>query len=105
MLTTEEMKFIEYWEQNRIKQKRVIKQLFIGLPLGVLFATLIFINFFSGWYKRAEMIINTHSSLIPVLLIAILLIVIFISVFSVRHRWDINEQRYRELLSKKNDNG
>jgi len=103
MLTSEEIKFIEYWEQNRLKQKRFVKQLFIGLPLGVLFAAMIFINFFSGWYKRAEMIINTQSSLIPVLLVAIILIVIFVSVFSVRHKWDINEQRYRELLSKKDD--
>jgi uncharacterized membrane protein len=103
MLTSEEIKFIEYWEQNRLKQKRLVKQLFIGLPLGVLFAALIFINLFSGWNKRAEMIINTESSLIPVVLVAIILIVIFISVFSVRHKWDINEQRYRELLSKKDD--
>ena len=103
MLTSEEIKFIEYWEQNRVKQKRLVKQLIIGLPLGVLFAAMIFINFFSGWYKRADMIINTQPSVIPVLLIAIILIVIFISVFSVRHKWDINEQRYRELLSKKND--
>jgi len=51
MLTSEEKKFIEYWEQNRMKQKRVVKQLFIGLPLGVLFAAMIFINFFSGWYN------------------------------------------------------
>jgi L-cystine uptake protein TcyP (sodium:dicarboxylate symporter family) len=103
MLTSEENKFIEYWEQNRVKQKRLVKQLFIGLPLGVLFGAMIFINFFSGWYKRAEMIINTESSIIPVVLVAIILIVIFISVFSVRHKWDINEQRYRELLSKKDD--
>ena len=103
MLTSEEIKFIEYWELNRSKQKRLVKQLFIGLPLGVLFAAMIFINFFSGWYKRADMIINSQSSVIPVILVAIVLIVIFVSVFSVRHRWDINEQRYRELLSKKTD--
>ncbi len=103
MLTSEEIKFIEYWEVNRIKQKRVVKQLIIGLPLGVLFAAMIFINFFSGWYKRADMIINSQSSVIPVILVALILIVIFVSVFSVRHKWDINEQRYRELLSKKND--
>jgi hypothetical protein len=36
-------------------------------------------------------------------LVAVILIVIFVSIFSVRHKWDINEQRYRELLSKKDD--
>jgi uncharacterized membrane protein len=103
MLTTEEKDFIEYWERNRVKQKRLVKQFLIGLPLGVLFATLIFVNFLSGWYKRADMIINSQGSLILVVLVAVILIVIFVSIFSVRHKWDINEQRYRELLSKKDD--
>ena len=103
MLTTEEKDFIEYWERNRLKQKRLVKQFLIGLPLGVLFAILIFVNFLSGWYKRADMIIRSQGSLILVVLVAIILIVIFVSIFSVRHKWDINEQRYRELLSKKND--
>jgi hypothetical protein len=42
-----------------------------------------------------------------VLLVAILLIVVFVSVFSVRHRWDLHEQRYRELKAReqKNDEG
>jgi uncharacterized membrane protein len=103
MLTTEEKDFIEYWERNRVKQKRLVKQFLIGLPVGVLFATLIFVNFLSGWYKRADMIINSQGSLILVVLVAVILIVIFVSIFSVRHKWDINEQRYRELLSKKDD--
>jgi hypothetical protein len=30
-----------------------------------------------------------------------LLIVIFIVIFSARHRWDMNEQRYRELQAKR----
>ena len=103
MLTTEEKNFIAYWEHNRLKQKRVLKQFLIGLPFGVLFATLIFVNFLSGWYKRADMIINSQGSLILVVLLAIILIVIFVSIFSVRHRWDMNEQRYRELLSKEDN--
>lgn len=73
----------------------------IGLPMGVLFGALIFINFFSGWYRRADMVINSQGSLIPVLLVAILSIVVFVAIFSVRHKWEMNEQRYRELLSKK----
>ncbi|MCW3116487.1 MAG: hypothetical protein JWM28_569, partial [Chitinophagaceae bacterium] len=46
------------------------------------------------------MVANADPSLILVLLIALVLIVVFISIFTVRHRWDINEQRYRELLAK-----
>jgi hypothetical protein len=44
---------------------------------------------------------RADSSLFPVLLIAGLGIIIFVTVFSVRHKWDINETRYRELMAKK----
>jgi hypothetical protein len=30
-----------------------------------------------------------------------LLIVVFTTVFSIHHKWDQHEQRYRELLEKK----
>jgi hypothetical protein len=102
-MTEEEKKFIEYWEKNRLRRKKWIVQLAIGLPLGVVFTILIFINFFSGWYKRATMVTNTDLSLLPVLFIAALLIVIFVAVFSARHKWEQYEQRYKELMAKKND--
>jgi membrane-associated PAP2 superfamily phosphatase len=101
MLTEDEKKFIAYWEVNRLHRKKTSKQLAIGLPLGALIATAILLNFFSGWYKRADMVIRSGSSLILVLVIAALLIVVFTAVFSARHQWDINEQRYREFLAKK----
>lgn len=101
MLTEEEKRFIEYWEQNRQRRKRVFRQLSVGLPLGVVMVMFIFINFFSGWYKRADMKLRTEPSLIPVLIGGALLVVVFITVFSTYHKWDINEQRYRELIAKK----
>jgi CDP-diglyceride synthetase len=103
MLTEEEKKFIDYWEHNRLQKKKVLKQLSVGLPLGVLLVVGTCLNFFSGWYKRAQMMINTDPSLILVVIIASLLIVIFIAIFSVRHNWDLNEQRYRELLSRRDE--
>jgi len=102
MLTDEEKKFIRYWEENRLRKKKVVRNMAVGLPLGLLFVIAIFANFFSGWYKRADMVLNTDSSLIMVLLVASLLIVVFFSVFSARHRWDINEQRYLELKQREN---
>ncbi|MDF2385401.1 hypothetical protein JMG10_28305 [Nostoc ellipsosporum NOK] len=102
MLTEEEKKFIRYWEENRLRKKKVVRNMAVGLPLGLLFVVAIMANFFSGWYKRADMVLNTDSSLIMVLLVASLLIVIFMSVFSARHRWDINEQRYQELKQREN---
>ena len=105
MLNEEESRFVEYWSKNRTKQKKFYKQLAIGLPVGVLFAAAIFINFTSGWYKRATMVFNAYpsaKSLVIVLLVAIILIVVFVSVFSVKVNWEKNEQRYNELTRRKN---
>ena len=101
MLSEEEKNFVEYWKNNRLRRKRFIQQLGLGLPLGVGFVILIFINFFSGWYKRAGMMLNADPSLFLVLLIAGILIVVFVAVFSARHKWEMNEQRYKELMAKK----
>jgi len=101
MLTEEEEKFVEYWQYHRLKKRKVLKQLSVGLPLGVVIAAAIFINFFSGWDKRAQMVINSNPSLILVLIIACLIIVVFITIFSARHKWDLHEQRYRELLARR----
>jgi uncharacterized membrane protein len=101
MLKPEEQQFIEYWEKNRERKKKVFRQLAIGLPMGVALAVLIFINFMSGWFTRAEMKLRTEPSLILVVMGAVLLVVVFIVVFSAWHQWDMQEQRYRELLAKK----
>ena len=101
MLTPDEEKFIEYWEANRLSRKKVLKQLYVGLPFAALLVIAIVVNFLSGWYKRADMEIRSNSSLILVVVIAGIAIVVFTTVFSVRHKWEMNEQLYRELLAKK----
>ena len=101
MMTEEEKSFIKYWEERRKGKKGSIWKLAVGLPLAVAFVIAIFINFFSGWYKRADMMLHENSSLILVLLVAAILIVAFIVVFSLHHTWDMNEQRYKEILSRK----
>ena len=102
MLNDEENSFVNYWEHNRDKKKKILRQLYAGLPLAVMLIIAIFANFFSGWYKRADMVLHTEEkSLIVVLFVAALLILVFIVIFSARHRWDMNEQRYKELLSRK----
>jgi len=100
MLKEHEKKFVEWWEQNRLRRKKVWKQLAVGLPLGVLIAAATGINFFSGWYKRANMQMGANSSSVLVVIIGLLLIVVFVVVFSARHKWEMNEQHYRELISK-----
>src|SRR5689334_8967260 len=99
MLNDRDLAFIKYWEDNRLRKKKVIRQLAVGLPLATILVIAIFFNLFSGWYKRADMVRNEEKpTLILVLLIAALLIVVFVVIFSARHRWDMNEQQYRELL-------
>lgn len=100
MLTPEEKNFLLYWEQNRNRKKRLMWQLAAGLPLGAVIAGAILVNYFSGWYKRATMEINVNASGILVVLAALILIIVFVTVFSANHRWEMNEQRYRELKAK-----
>ena len=101
MLTPDEEKFIEYWEANRLSRKKVLRQLYVGLPFASLLVIAIVVNFLSGWYKRADMQIRSNSSLVLVVVIAGILIVVFTTVFSVRHKWEMNEQFYKELLAKR----
>lgn len=103
MLTKEETSFIAYWEENRLKKKKIWKQLSVGLPMGVAIIVSILINLLSSWHKEAEKTMRREqSSLIIVLVAASLLIVVFIVIFSARHRWDMDEQHYKELMAKKN---
>ena len=107
MLSDEEEQFISYWKEHRDKDKKALKQWLVGLPLGLLFGIAIFINFFSGWNKRASVMLNSQISnrdFNPlVLLIALLLIISFIAIFSKRHKWEMNEQKYLELKAKQDD--
>jgi hypothetical protein len=100
MLTPKEEEFLEWWPANRNRQKKLMYQLLVGLPFGLILGVIIIANFFSGWYKRADMIAN--SSFNPVVLyLAALIIAVFFAVFSKKFQWDQQEQRYKELLFKK----
>jgi len=101
MLTQQEQDFIRYWETNRLSRKKVVRQFLIGIPVGLAFVVPIVINFSSGWYKRAEMEANSEDFNPMVLMVALLLIVGFTAIFYQRHKWDQYEQRYRELLARK----
>jgi protein-S-isoprenylcysteine O-methyltransferase Ste14 len=110
MLTEEEKGFIAFWEANRLRRKRLSKQLVIGLPAAAMLVIAIFISFFSGWHKQADIELRSQSqsqtdyaTIILVLILAGILIVFFMAIFSARHKWDMHEQRYRELLAKKDE--
>ena len=100
MISEEEEKFVAYWEANRIKEKSIYRQLSLGLPLGLIMGTAILLNFVSGWYIRATMVAYSQSTPI-VLILALFIIAVFCSVFYKRHKWEMNEQHYMELIQKK----
>lgn len=105
-ITEEEKKFIDYWEKNREKQKKLFYQLLVGLPLGVLFALPILINFLLGrfWYKRADSVgVSQFNPM--VLIVAVVLIAVFIGVFNKKLKWDRNDQFYRELKAREKKQG
>jgi amino acid transporter len=100
MMTPEEEKFYLYWQDQRKRKKQFLRKLSIGMPLGVLIAGTLLVNLFSGWYKKATMVLNSDPSLIIVILVALIGIVIFITIFSAYHRWDRNESLYQDLVKK-----
>lgn len=101
MLSKEENEFIGYWEKNRLRRKKTMRQFLLGIPAGLLIVVPIVINFASGWYRRANMEANSDDFNPIVLLVALLLIVGFTAIFWQRHQWDQFEQRYRELLARR----
>ena len=82
MISEQEKMFLRYWEANRLKEKRITKQLLIGLPVGMLFGLPIIFMLFSGkfWYKRADMEANSHLNPL-VLMVAVIIIIVFVAVF------------------------
>jgi uncharacterized membrane protein YcjF (UPF0283 family) len=92
---------MEYWEQNRQKQKKRLNQLMLGLPLGILFALPIIINFLLGrfWYKRADAVGLSQFSP-TVLIVAALLIAVFTALLNRQFRWEKLEQQYLELKAR-----
>lgn len=103
MLDQREKMFIEYWEANRLKEKKIVYQVLTGLPIGLLFALPIIFLLFSSrfWYKRADMVANAELNPV-VLVLAILLIAIFVGLLYKKHQWDRKEQQYNELKLKEN---
>lgn len=101
MMSEQEKLFVEYWEANRLKEKKLMKQLLIGLPVGVLFGVPIIFMLLSGrfWYKRADMEATSHLNPV-VLVVAVVVIVVFVAVFYKRHQWDMKEQQYLEIKAR-----
>lgn len=104
MLNEQERSFVEYWEARRLKEKDLLFQVLTGLPVGLLFSLPIMFILFSGkwWHKRADMVANS-SSIVWILVIAVLIIAVFVAVLYKRHQWEMKEQQYMKLKARMHD--
>ncbi len=93
--------FVKYWAENREKQKTSIRPLLVGMSSGFMIGILILVSLSSGWYLRAEMVANASFSSV-VFILAILLLSFFLAFFYRKFRWEMQEQRYQELMAKRN---
>lgn len=100
MLSEQEEKFLIYWEKNKEREKSFFRQISLGLPIGLVIGIGILLNFMSGWYTRATMVANAQSTPL-VLVVAIIIIAFFCSIFYKRHQWEMNDQKFQELKIKK----
>ena len=62
MLTKQEEAFIAYWELNRDRNKKLLRQLLIGLPAGLLISGGILLSLDLDWYQRANMVANAKMN-------------------------------------------
>ncbi len=98
MVTEQEQLFLNYWDTNRHRQKKMFYQLMIGLPIGLVFAFPVLLSIiFHDWYKR---MIFISSSQVTLILITVLGIAVFFGLFRMKFKWEENEQRYKELKFK-----
>lgn len=98
MLTKEDKLFIEYWEKNRDKEKRLFRQLVHESPLALVFALpVLVVVIFHDWYKNMIPISRTQIILI---VITVMAIAVFYAVFRIKFKWDYHEQLYKELKLK-----
>jgi len=98
MLTDDQKSFIIYWEKNREKDKKIFTKFLYGSPWGIVFALPILIAvIFHGWYKN---MVYISPSLITLIIIAVIAIAVFYTLFSMQFKWDRNEQIYKELKFK-----
>lgn len=103
MLSEKEEAYISFWEANREKQKKNVKQFVVGLSIGLTIGVATFFLILSGWYERANMVANSRLSPL-IFTIIIVAIAVFMAYIYRNYQWEMREQQYLELLAKKKKN-
>jgi magnesium-transporting ATPase (P-type) len=100
MLTTEEEKFMQYWEQNKEAHSSFISKLLRGLPMACVFGLPILLLivsvyfFLPEWYTKIS---KTSPQTFFVVVIAVTIAILFYAVVRMHFKWEMNEQLYQEL--------
>lgn len=92
--------FFAFWQNNSEKEKSSRKAFILGLSSGFAIGGAVIAVIVSGWYQRATMVANSKMSAF-VLFMAILCISVFIAFMYRRFKWEMNDQRFQEILAKK----
>ncbi len=90
--------FLAYWSENREKEKTSPRPFIIGLSSGFAIGVCVILLMESGWYERANMEANSRLNYL-VLVLAIMGISFFMAFIYRKFRWEMQEQRYLELMA------
>ena len=96
MLNERELRFMEYWQANSAKEGSLKYQLLTGLPLGIVYGLATPILVLSGAFKLPK---ANHGFFIT-MMVAVFFIIIFISVFNKKFRFERNCDAYKELEAR-----
>lgn len=98
MITEQDKSFLRYWEKNREKEKNIWRRFLYGSPWGLIFALPILVAvIFHDWYKN---MVQISPTLLTLIIIGVIGVAVFFTIFNMQFRWDRNEQAYKELKFK-----
>lgn len=101
MLSQENESFLQWWAENRIREKNSLRPFLIGLSFGFSIGIGVILILESGWYERANMVANSRLSSV-IFVLALMIVSVFMAFVYRKFRWEMQEQRYQELLILKN---
>lgn len=96
-LSIVEKEFMMYWENQRKKERKVLRKILWGVPTGIIFSSVILINIMSGWDKQVYKI---PMSLFVLIIIGLIALALFTAFFKMQIDWQRKEQYYLHLQQK-----
>lgn len=103
MLSPKEEEFIVYWENARTNKSLLSRQAMPGLRIGFILSAAILLLVYSGWYERAQMQFHAKTPA-WLLIVGVILITCFCSIFYQKFKWEQQEQQYLEFIARRAKN-